>query len=96
MKPITKKVQRSEELFIQFTPEELQQLNLKEGDKFSWKIEDEGLLLQKYGSIDIDLADFSRETLEMLVTLSIEKDITVSEVIEEIIRNVVEEDKHGR
>lgn len=96
MKPITKKVQRSEELFIQFTPEELQQLNIKEGDKFSWKIEDEGLLLQKYGSIDIDLADFSRETLEMLVTLSIEKDITVSEVIEEIIRNVVEEDKHGR
>jgi len=95
MKTIAKKIQRSEDLFIQFTPEELQQLNIKDGDKFSWKIEDEGLLLQKYATLDIDLADFSREVLEMLITLSIEKDISVSEVIEEILYRTVDEKGHG-
>ena len=31
-------VEESEDLGIQFTPEELDQLGLKIGDKFSWKI----------------------------------------------------------
>ena len=77
----TKKVQRSEELYVQFTEEELKSLNIKPGDKFSWEIEDESMVLKKFASIDIDISEWSREVLEMLIIDSIEKDISVNDVI---------------
>ena len=78
---ITKKAQRSEELYIQFTDEELKALNIKAGDKFSWEVEDNSLVLKKFASLDVDISEWSREVLEMLIVESIEKDISVNEVI---------------
>ena len=78
---ITKKVQRSDELFIQFTDEELEALNIKPGDKFSWEVENESLVLKKFASLDVDISEWSREVLEMLIVESVEKDISVNEVI---------------
>lgn len=82
---ITKKVQRSDELFIQFTDKELEALNIKPGDKFSWEVEDESLVLKKFASLDVDISEWSREVLEMLVVESVEKDISVNEVICDIL-----------
>jgi bifunctional DNA-binding transcriptional regulator/antitoxin component of YhaV-PrlF toxin-antitoxin module len=82
---IKKTIQRSDDLFVQFTTEEMSALNIKPGDKFSWKAEGDSILLQKYGSIDLDLSELSRETLEMLITDSVNKDISVNEVIEQIL-----------
>lgn len=87
MKTLTKKVQRSEELFVQFSDEELKQFGIKEGDKFSCKINDEGVLLEKFVPLEIDISDFSREALEMLITLSIEEDLPVNDVICSILEN---------
>ncbi len=85
----SKRVQTRQEYFIQFTDEEAEALNIKEGDKFSIKTTDEGILLERYGSIEIDLADFSRETLEFLIEESIAKDIPVSIVVENCLRNAI-------
>ncbi len=84
---ITKKVQRSDELFIQFTDEELEALNIKPGDKFSWEVENESLVLKKFASLDVDISEWSREVLEMLIAESVEKDISVNEVICNILDN---------
>jgi hypothetical protein len=45
----------------------------------------DGVLLKKYKNLELDLQDFSREVLEFLVKESCEKDITVSQVIEDVI-----------
>ena len=88
---IKKTIQRSEDLFVQFTDEELAALNIKPGDKFSCKVEDDLILLQKYSTLEIDLSEFSRETLEMLIADSVKKDISVNQVIENILQSYIEQ-----
>jgi len=89
---IKKTVQRSDELYIQFTDEELKQLNISEGDKFSWKIQDDGsIFLEKFVKLDIELSELSREVLEYLVTESIEKDIPVNDVVCQVLEKITVE-----
>ena len=82
---IKKTVQRSEDCFVQFTDEELQQLGIKAGDKFSCSIENNSVILKKFETIDIDLSELSRDILEMIIADSVEKDISVNEVIGNIL-----------
>lgn len=89
---IKKTVQRSDELYIQFTDEELKQLNVSEGDKFSWKIQEDGsIFLEKFVKLDIELSELSREVLEYLVTESIEKDIPVNDVVCQVLEKITVE-----
>lgn len=90
---ITKTVQRSEECFVQFTEQELEKLNIKKGDKFSWEIQDDGIVLKKFGTIDIDFAEFDREILEYLIAESCEKDVSVNEIISDILEEIVKQHK---
>ncbi len=86
---ISKTVEPTGDLCITFTDEELTQLGITKGDKFSFEEKDGGFLLKKYQKIDIDLKEFSRETLELLVTLSCEKDISINEVIENVLTEYI-------
>lgn len=92
---IKKTIQRSDDLYIQFTDTELKQLNITEGDKFSWKIQDDNtVVLEKFVKLDIELSDFSREVLEFLIAESIEKDISVNDVICNVLEKIVTEDNN--
>ena len=82
---IKKTVQRSEDCFVQFTDEELQQLGIKAGDKSSSIIENNSVIHKKFETIDIDLSELSRDILEMIIADSVEKDISVNEVIGNIL-----------
>ena len=82
---IKKTVQRSEDCFVQFTEDELLELNIKAGDKFSCSIENNSVILKKFETIDIDLSELSRDILEMIIADSVEKDISVNEVIGNIL-----------
>mgnify|MGYP000892561029 CR=1 FL=1 len=82
---IKKTVQRSEECFIQFTEDELLELNIKAGDKFSCSMENNSVVLKKFKTLEIDLSEFSREMLEMLIADSVEKDVSVNEIISNIL-----------
>ena len=86
---IKKTLQRSEDCFVQFTEEELQQLGIKAGDKFSCSIENDSVVLKKFETIDIDISEFSRDILEMLISESVEKDISVNEVISNILERML-------
>ena len=85
----TKKILSNTEYYVQFSEEELQKLNIKQGDKFSWEINDDGVLLKKYEKLDIDLSLFSRELLEFIIIESNNKNLTISEFIEEILETYI-------
>ena len=87
---MTKVVQQSEDLFIQFTPEELKELGYKVGDKVSCEIEGNSLKLTKYAELELDLTDYPREVLMHLIVKSIEEDISVNEVINNMLKKQIE------
>jgi len=70
---------------IKFTEEELSKLGLKQGDKLSWEEAKDGFILKKYEKIDVDISEWSREVLEMLIAESVEQDISVNDVICKIL-----------
>ena len=88
--PIYKVVEPTGDLCIKFTDEELNRLGIKKGDKFSFKEDGDGFLLQKFGTIEIDLEELSRETLEMMIKTSCEEDISINEVISNILEKYIE------
>jgi bifunctional DNA-binding transcriptional regulator/antitoxin component of YhaV-PrlF toxin-antitoxin module len=88
--PICKVVEPTGDLCIKFTDEELNRLGIKKGDKFSFKEDGDGILLQKYGTIEIDLGELSRETLEMMIKMSCDEDISINEVVSNIMETYIE------
>jgi bifunctional DNA-binding transcriptional regulator/antitoxin component of YhaV-PrlF toxin-antitoxin module len=70
---------------IKFTEEELSKLGLKQGDKLSWEEARDGFILKKYEKIDVDISEWSREVLEMLIAESVEQDVSVNDVICKIL-----------
>lgn len=82
---IKKTIEPTGEVCVKFTDEELEKLNISPGDKFSIEEIDGGILLKKFASLEIDLNEWDRDILEMLIKISCEKDISVNEVITEII-----------
>lgn len=85
----TTKIKRSDDLYIEFTKEQLEELNVNPGDKFSWEIDKNQIVLKKFVSVDIDISDWSRELLEMLISLSLEKDLPINDVIADILENQI-------
>jgi hypothetical protein len=80
--PITKVIEKEEVYFVKFTPEEMELLGIQPKDKFEISLTDEGsILLKKFAKLDIDLNDFDKETLIMLIEESISDQVPVDEVI---------------
>ena len=90
---IKKTLEPTGDVCVKFTEEELEQLNIKQGDKFSIKETDDGILLQKFATIDFDLSEYSREILEFLIIESCNKDVSVNEVISDVLEKVVDQYK---
>jgi hypothetical protein len=90
---IKKTLEPTGDVCVKFTEDELAQLNIKQGDKFSIKETDEGILLQKFATIDIDLSELDKELLEFLIQESCNKDVSVNEIISDVLEKVVEQYK---
>jgi hypothetical protein len=85
-----KTLQPTGDMMVVFTEDELAQLNLKEGDKFDFKLQDDGSVkLDKYVDLELDMADWPREVLEMLVKRSCESDVSVNEILIEILEQAI-------
>ena len=91
MKSILKTVKVKEEHYIEFTDEELQALNMEKGQKFSCKIEEGSLILEPFVKMEIDIDDWDREVLLMLIEESCERDVSVNEVISDLLEKVIED-----
>jgi hypothetical protein len=82
---IKKTIEPTGDVCVKFTEDELAKLNIKQGDKFSIKESDDGILLEKFATIELNLSEFSREIMEHLIQESCEKDISINEVISNIL-----------
>jgi hypothetical protein len=90
---IKKTIEPTGDVCVKFTEEELEKLNIKQGDKFSIKETDDGILLEKFSTVDIDLSEFERELLEFLIQESCDKDISINDVISNILEKGLEQYK---
>ena len=90
---IKKTVEPTGDVCVKYTEDELAKLNIKQGDKFSIKETKDGILLEKFATIDIDLAEVEREILEFLIRESCDKDVSVNEVISEVLEKGLEKYK---
>jgi hypothetical protein len=87
---IKKTIEPTGDVCVKFTEDELAQLNVKQGDKFSIKETDAGILLEKFATVDIDLNEVDREILEFLIQESCDKDISVNQVISDLLEKDLE------
>jgi bifunctional DNA-binding transcriptional regulator/antitoxin component of YhaV-PrlF toxin-antitoxin module len=90
---IKKTLEATGDVCVKFTEDELSQLNIKQGDKFSIKETDDGILLEKFATVDIDLSELNRELLEFLIIESCDKDISINEVISDLLEKSLEQYK---
>lgn len=82
-----KEVKTREEAYIEFTDEEMQEYGLKKGDKFTWKPQKDGsVFLEKWKSVEIDLDEFSKEDLIVLISHSIDNDCTINDSINTLLK----------
>jgi bifunctional DNA-binding transcriptional regulator/antitoxin component of YhaV-PrlF toxin-antitoxin module len=90
---IKKTVEPTGDVCVKFTEDELAKLNIKQGDKFSIKETNDGIVLEKFATVDIDLSECSREILEFLIQESCDKDVSINEVISDILEKGLEQYK---
>jgi hypothetical protein len=89
---MTKKVlQPTNDCFIQFTEEELSSIGAGPGTKFEAKLHEDGSVeLRPYVKIDLDMEEWPREVLEMIIKESCEQDISANDVINNLLKKSLE------
>jgi bifunctional DNA-binding transcriptional regulator/antitoxin component of YhaV-PrlF toxin-antitoxin module len=90
---IKKTIEPTGDVCVKFTEDEIAKLNIKQGDKFCIKETDDGILLEKFATVDIDLAELERELLEFLIQESCDKDVSINQVISDILEKGLEQYK---
>lgn len=87
-----KKVQEKKELYLQFSEEEMQELGWEEGQKLSFKFNEEtkAITLEPFVKMEIDISEWPIEILQFLVGESCDRDISVNEVINETLLKFIE------
>ena len=84
---IKKVLQPTNDCFIQFTEEELSSIGAGPGTKFEAKVHDDGSIeLRPYVKVELDMEEWSREVLEMIIKESCEQDISANDVINNLLK----------
>ena len=91
-----KKVQEKKELYIQFSDEEMQELGWEEGQKLSFKFDEEtkAITLEPYAKMEIEISEWPREILEFLIQESCDRDISVNEIINETLLKFIDKNEY--
>jgi hypothetical protein len=92
-KPIAKTVLKKEDYYIQFTDEEMVELNIEPSQKFTCELKDGGLQLTPFAKIELEMGNWPRELLEFLIQESCEKDISVNDVICEVLEGAIKNER---
>jgi hypothetical protein len=87
---IKKVLQPTNDAFVQFTEEELESIGAGPGTKFSVKLHDDGSVeLRPYVKMEVDIENWSREVLELIIKESCERDVSVNDVIIDFIKESI-------
>jgi bifunctional DNA-binding transcriptional regulator/antitoxin component of YhaV-PrlF toxin-antitoxin module len=75
------------DLYLQFTDEEIQELGWEAGQKLEVKQHDDGSIeLRPYVKVELDMEEWPREMLEMIIKESLDQDISVNDVINNLLK----------
>jgi hypothetical protein len=91
--PIAKTILKKEDYYIEFTDEEMTELNIEKGQKFTCELKDGGLQLTPFAKVELEMGDWSREILEFLIQESCERDVSVNEIICDVLEGAI---KHAK
>lgn len=84
---IKKTLQPTNDLYLQFTDEEIQELGWEAGQKLEVKQHDDGSIeLRPYVKMEIDMEDWPRIVLEEIIKQSCEQDISANDVINNLLK----------
>jgi len=90
MNSIIKRLQPTNDAFIQFTEEEILEIGIKQGDKFTVKPQEDGsFFLEKMVNLELDLAEFSEDIKDMLIFKSIKEQLPVDDIIRNILTDFI-------
>jgi hypothetical protein len=86
-----KKVQEKKELFLQFSEEEMQEMGWKEGQKLSVKFDEEtkAITLEPFVKMEVEISEWPLEILQFLIAESCERDVSVNEIINEVLLSFI-------
>jgi bifunctional DNA-binding transcriptional regulator/antitoxin component of YhaV-PrlF toxin-antitoxin module len=80
------------DLYVQFTDEEIQKFGWESGQKLEVEIHDDGSIeLRPYAKVELDMEEWPREILEMIIKESLDKDISVNDVINDLLKEALKE-----
>jgi hypothetical protein len=92
-KTITKEVLASDDVYIQFTDEEIKEFGWEKGQKFECKPQDDGSFkLVPYVKMELDLEEWPIDLLRSIIKESCDDDISINDVINNRLKKVLEED----
>jgi hypothetical protein len=82
-----KKIKEKKELYLEFSEEEMEELGWEEGQKLSFKFDEEtkAITLEPFVKMELDITEWPVEILQFLVGESCERDIPVNEIINETL-----------
>jgi hypothetical protein len=88
-----KKVLEKKDLYIQFSEEEIQEMGWEAGQKLSFKFDEEtkAITLEPFVKMELDITEWPVEILQFLVGESCERDVSVNEIINEVLTNYINE-----
>jgi len=89
-KPNTKRLQVTQETYLQFTEDELKEFGWKPGQRlFITDTDDGDILISSGESIDIDFEEFTKEELVHMIETMNDADQTVAEYIESVLEKAI-------
>lgn len=92
-KTFIKTVLPTNDVYIQFTDEEIKEFGWEKGQKFEVKeMEDGSFKLIPFQKIELDMEGWSIEVLHSIIKESCEEDISVNSVINNRLKKVLGED----
>ena len=93
IKTFTKTILPTDDVYIQFTDEEIQEFGWEKGQKFEFQPQDDGSFkIIPYEKLEINLEEWSVEVLHMLIKESCEKDISVNDVINNLLKEALKDE----
>ena len=92
-KTFIKTILPTNDVYIQFTDEEIKEFGWEKGQKFEFKtLEDGSVQLIPFVKMEINLEDWPVEILHMLIKESCDKDISVNDVINNTLKKALIKD----
>lgn len=93
-----KKVLERKEMYIQLSEEEMQELGWQEGQKLSFKFDEKtkSITLEPFVKMELDMSDWPKELLTFLISESCEKDVSVNEIVSEVLTSALKEENESK